>query len=171
MTSNREDVTIYTVELCSIFLLGDELMVNIDIPVIPNLAYCWIRECKINLEFKSFTQAFNNCLASKRFADDLASWIFHEENEDKLALAWLMYPNVIIKDVKVEKLYRVALPDRESNASANLLALRRTEDGRIVINKVKYRSFMDSDSVRLFEHEIKRNHDYLWQFAEEVVDK
>lgn len=69
------------------------------------------------------------------------------------------------------KRYRIQLPDAESNASSNLLGLMKTGDSRIVICKIKFSTFLYSDNVRLTEQEIKRNHEYLWDFAEEVPNE
>lgn len=73
--------------------------------------------------------------------------------------------------IEKEKRYRVKLPDVESESYNNLLGLRRTGDDRIVICKIKLSTFLHSDNVCFTEQEIKRNHEYLWQFAEEVIDK
>lgn len=86
-------------------------------------------------------------------------------NFTKFARAWLDGYTV-----EKEKLYRVILPDAESDASSNFLGLVRTGDNRIVISKIKVSTILHSDNVRFTEQEIKRNHEYLWQFAEEVPD-
>lgn len=97
--------------------------------------------------------------------DDLIVLDWVDANDDLFTRAWLDGYTI-----EKEKMYRVKLPDVESESYNNLLGLRRTGDDRIVICKIKLSTFLHSDNVCFTEKEIKRNHEYLWQFAEEVSE-
>lgn len=72
--------------------------------------------------------------------------------------------------VKKEQLYKVEVPDPESRQKQTRKALyRRAGDGAIVISTAGNNSWGSSD-CKLTEEEIKRNHEYLWQFAEPVEE-
>ncbi len=89
----------------------------------------------------------------------------NKQNEITFMRAWLDGYTVT-----KEKTYRVKLPDNESKSTTNILALRRTQDGRIVINQVSETAFIENENSFLTEDEIKRNHEYLWGFREEVEE-
>lgn len=76
----------------------------------------------------------------------------------------LEYAETPIEEREEEKKYTVVLPDPErKNADC---VLGRTPDNRVVICIKDAGDFDDSNF--LTESEIKRNHEYLWQFAKEV---
>lgn len=78
------------------------------------------------------------------------------------------YTETPISEREEEKKYRVVLPDPESEGSS--FALARTVNETIVINVAKKSNIEALKRYRLTESEIKRNHEYLWQFAKEVVE-
>lgn len=70
-----------------------------------------------------------------------------------------------------EQLYKVIIPDPEKKAQARVNGLMRTEDNRINIGNINKEAFRTNrENVCLTEEEIKRNHSYLWQFAEPVEE-
>lgn len=136
-----------------------------ELPVIPPVIAEYIESLKRGgLNFICGYARAEKCSESGR--NNIQGWLKSEENLETFAIAWL-YGYMIEK----EKRYRVKLPDVESESYNNLLGLRRTGDDRIVICKIKLSTFLHSDNVCFTEQEIKRNHEYLWQFAEEVIDK
>ena len=80
----------------------------------------------------------------------------------------LEYAETPISDREDEKKYIVVLPDPESEGSS--FALARTVNETIVINVAKKSNIETLKRYRLTEAEIKRNHEYLWQFAKEVQE-
>ena len=89
-------------------------------------------------------------------------------NTDNMNLAKLVieYAETPINEREEEKKYIVIIPDPESEGSRFVLA--RTVNGKIVINIAKMSSIESLKRYHLTEAEIKRNHEYLWQFAKEV---
>ena len=83
----------------------------------------------------------------------------------------IAYAETPIEEREEEKKYRVIIPDPEREVSRESLArivLARTVNGKIVINVAKKSNIETLKRYRLTESEIKRNHEYLWQFAKEV---
>lgn len=66
------------------------------------------------------------------------------------------------------KRYVVVIPDNENESKERVYTLARVSDGRVMINRPKIDNLRDNERYHLTEEEIKRNHVYLWQFAEEV---
>lgn len=127
--------------------------------VVPDFVGDYIERAKEDgMTLQQALQPYNRV---SKYGIDLRDW--KDEEVLNFSHAWLFGYTV------EEKKYRVEVPDKESNASAKLLALCRTEDGRITINKIKHETMRESERVRLTEEEIKRNHEYLWPFAEEVT--
>ena len=78
------------------------------------------------------------------------------------------YTETPIEEREEEKKYIVVLPDPESEGSS--FALARTVNETIVINVAKKSNIETLKRYKLTEAEIKRNHEYLWQFAKEVEE-
>ena len=66
------------------------------------------------------------------------------------------------------KKYVVVIPDKENESKERVYALARVDDGRVMINRPKIENLRQNERYHLTEEEIKRNHAYLWEFAEEV---
>lgn len=135
----------------------------VDKPVIPQHVAAFIEKEK---------ETYNNPLVSyERLYQGVHRKEVQEKNKPIISYirknsaiylhAWL-YGYIVEKEEK----YRVELPDPEKNS--NKVVLMRTQDGRVVINKVKAEHFYEKEEIKLTEKEIKRNHEYLWVFAEEV---
>ena len=78
------------------------------------------------------------------------------------------YAETPLLEREEEKKYRVIVPDPEKRGK-HVLALGRLVErkGEVIIMRVK-KETLESDRCHLTESEIKRNHEYLWQFAKEV---
>lgn len=147
----------------AILNLQREGSVVVDKPVIPQFVATFIEKEK---------GTYNNPLVSyERLYQEVHRKNVQEKNKPIISYirknstiylhAWL-YGYIVEEEEK----YRVELPDPEKNS--NKVVLMRTQDGRVVINKVKAEHFYEKEEVKLTEDEIKRNHEYLWVFAEEV---
>jgi len=76
------------------------------------------------------------------------------------------YAETPVSEREDEKKYRVRIPD--SPERTPVYALCKLVNGCVVINQTNESNFQEHDRYRLTEAEIKRNHEYLWQFAKEV---
>jgi len=84
----------------------------------------------------------------------------------ELAKLCIEYAETPIEEREEEKKYRVRIPD--SPERTPVYALCKLVNGCVVINQTNESNFQEHDRYRLTEAEIKRNHEYLWQFAKEV---
>ena len=84
----------------------------------------------------------------------------------KLMKLCIEYAETPIEEREEEKKYRVRIPD--SPERTPVYALCKLVNGCVVINQTNESNFQEYDRYRLTEAEIKRNHEYLWQFAKEV---
>lgn len=66
------------------------------------------------------------------------------------------------------KKYIVKLPDPYNLSTERSYTLVRTSNGNIIIGRPQTKRIIDNEAYHLTEEEVKRNHAYLWQFAEEV---
>lgn len=96
------------------------------------------------------------------------SSVFLSTNDISLIKLCIEYAETPIEEREDEKKYTVVLPDPESEGSS--FALARTANETIVINVAKKSNIETLKRYRLTESEIKRNHEYLWQFAKEVQE-
>lgn len=78
------------------------------------------------------------------------------------------YAETPLSDREEEKKYIVRIPD--SPERTPVYALCKLVNGCVVINQTNENNFQEHDRYRLTEAEIKRNHEYLWQFAKEVQE-
>ena len=76
------------------------------------------------------------------------------------------YTETPIEEREEEKFYTVQIPD--SPERTNVFALCKLVNGDVCINSTSQHNFKKHDRYRLTESEIKRSHEYLWQFAKEV---
>ena len=80
----------------------------------------------------------------------------------------LEYAETPVSEREDEKKYRVRIPD--SPERTPVYALCKLVNGCVVINQTNESNFQEHDRFHLTESEIKRSHEYLWQFAREVVE-
>lgn len=86
----------------------------------------------------------------------------------ELAKLCIEYAETLFSEREEEKKYRVRIPD--SPERTPVYALCKLVNGCVVINQTNENNFQEHDRYRLTEAEIKRNHEYLWQFAKEVEE-
>ena len=86
----------------------------------------------------------------------------------KLIKLCIAYAETPLSEREDEKKYRVRIPD--SPERTPVYALCKLVNGCVVINQTNESNFQEHDRYRLTEAEIKRNHEYLWQFAKEVAE-
>lgn len=84
----------------------------------------------------------------------------------ELAKLCIEYAETPLSEREDEKKYRVRIPD--SPERTPVYALCKLANGCVVINQTNENNFQEHDRYKLTEAEIKRNHEYLWQFAKEV---
>ena len=99
--------------------------------------------------------------------DKVGDWAYDENDDliaekvDEFARAWLAYPNITVEQ---EKLYTVEIPNPNINAHT---VLQKTEKGVVLISVTNAR-WGGWESSKLTEAEIKKDFDFLWQFAKEA---
>lgn len=81
----------------------------------------------------------------------------------KLAKLCIEYAETPLADREEEKKYTVVLPDPRNDSTHRYMLVKRYDGIRIGWCHV-------SHLQGLTESEIKRNHEYLWQFAKEVKE-
>ena len=87
----------------------------------------------------------------------------------KLMKLCIEYAETPIEEREEEKKYTVVLPDPEFTGSARMI-LSRAYGEKIILLVSHEERVGCLESQRLTESEIKRNHEYLWQFAKEVKE-
>ena len=95
------------------------------------------------------------CIVSKFFALNTVSL--------ELAKLCIEYVETPIEEREEEKKYRVVLPDPRNGYDVKYMLTK--QNGEVTILRA-HRCHL----TPLTEAEIKRNHEYLWQFAKEVVE-
>ena len=78
------------------------------------------------------------------------------------------YAETPLLEREEEKKYIVILPD-PNRIGKRVYALGKNL-GEVIIRNTQRQGLEDSDMYHLTEAEIKRNHEYLWQFAKEVEE-
>lgn len=113
-----------------------------------------------------FINSYNFCRAAigKVKQNDLTL----KRSDYDLAKLCVEYAETPIAEREEEKKYMVVLPDTE-RVAISLVVLKKHDD-KIALWTVSKQSFETDDSFHLTEAEIKRNHEYLWQFAKEVKE-
>ena len=84
----------------------------------------------------------------------------------KLCIEYAETP--ILERIDVKK-YIAKIPDPENLSTERIYTLVRAFNGNIMISRPQTKRILENEAYHLTEEEIKRNHAYLWQFAEEVV--
>lgn len=123
-------------------------------PVVSQFIDSWIQGAKYN-GFDLY-----EAMTDDEMSDKVATWIVcHPET---FAKAWLFG-----YEVEKEKLYTVELPN--PNAGGHVV-LCKTSDGVVLITFASIARWRGSKNVQLTEAEIKKDHAWAWQFAEEVEE-
>ena len=122
----------------------------------------WIEECK--------RSGWHLQKALSRLDDDekIGDWAYDENDDlisekiDMIARVWLAYPNITVEQ---EKLYTVEIPDPNSIWKYTFLTNRGPG---VSIDRTNGDFRKDDSENQLTESEIKKDFDFLWQFAKEV---
>ena len=85
-----------------------------------------------------------------------------QRNQETFARAWLDG-----YEIEQEKLYTVEIPNPNLNAH---VVLQKTGDGLVLVT-VGNAGWAEWESSKLTESEIKKDFDFLWQFAKPVEEK
>lgn len=83
----------------------------------------------------------------------------------KICVEYAETPILERRDVKK---YIAKIPDPENLSTERIYTLVRAFNGNIMISRPQTKRILENEAYHLTEEEIKRNHAYLWQFAEEV---
>ena len=83
----------------------------------------------------------------------------------KICVEYAETPILERRDVKK---YIAKIPDPENLSTERIYTLVRAFNGNIMISRPQTKRILENEAYHLTEEEIKRNHAYLWEFAEEV---
>ena len=111
--------------------------------------------------------AFNHHIPEVQVNTDIDAIRVNATNKELIKLC-IEYAETPLLEREDEKRYRVRIPD--SPERTPVYALCKLVNGCVVINQTNESNFQEHDRYRLTENEIKRNHEYLWQFAKEVQE-
>ena len=99
----------------------------------------------------------------------LPEYFYMNTSNIQIAKLVIEYAETPIEEREEEKKYIVVLPDPEDGSNLKIV-LARTQDKRIALNVAMIKRTREWIRFHLTEAEIKRNHEYLWQFAKEVQE-
>ena len=111
--------------------------------------------------------AFNHHIPEVQVNTAIDVLRINSTNKDLVKLC-IEYAETPISEREDEEKYRVRIPD--SPERTPVYALCKLVNGCVVINQTNESNFQEHDRYKLTEAEIKRNHEYLWQFAKEVQE-
>ena len=152
-----------------------EIISQIDEPKKPKVLQVAVEFCeKYKAGMLSLDEWFSDFYSKEAIEDfprmeELADWLHGNDNETnrqrELALATLVTLGIDAVDVEQEKLYTVEIPD--PNSRWKYTCLIRNSDG-IFIGRSDNKNWKKRGKNQLTESEIKKDFDFLWQFAKEV---
>lgn len=119
---------------------------------VPKFVAEWIETHKRCMPFLSH-------LFTDNLDEELKEWLDFSDNQNLMAKAWL-YGYTI----EQERLYTVEIPNPNLNAH---VVLQKTEKG-VVLVTVGNARWKGWESSKLTEAEIRKDFDFLWQWAKEV---
>ena len=130
-------------------------------PVVPQFVADWIEWCKKNkITLLGADTAICNNKNIRTL--DASGWAW--KNQETFAKAWLYG-----YEIEKEKLYTVEIPIANSPLGYHYV-LRKTTSGEIIIDSFFTNNWGNYDYCWLTEAEIKKEHEWAWQFAEEVEE-
>ena len=130
-------------------------------PVVPQFVADWIEWCKKN-NITLLGAGTAICDNKNIRSLDASGWAW--KNQETFAKAWLFG-----YEVEKEKLYTVEIPIANSPLGYHYV-LRKTISGEIIIDSFFTNNWGNYDYCQLTEEEIKKDHGWAWQFAEEVEE-
>lgn len=134
-------------------------------PIVPQFVADWYEDNEDGFEFNLYALCldFNNCEVDKELSD----WFCDKHNKPIETLVKMkLYGYKVEKDE--EKRYYVELP---SSNKQGRLVLVKDNDGDIVYDCYFSDKWKKHDYTKLTEKEIKKDHAWAWQFAEEVEER
>ena len=130
-------------------------------PVVPQFVADWIEWCKKN-NITLLGAGTAICDNKNIRSLDASGWAW--KNQETFAKAWLFG-----YEAEKEKLYTVEIPIANSPLGYHYV-LRKTISGEIIIDSFFTNNWGNYDYCQLTEEEIKKDHGWAWQFAEEVEE-
>lgn len=130
-----------------------------------------------NLSLEEWFGDFYSSKAIEDFPkiDELAKWLYDNDDETnrqhEFALATLVTLGINAVEVEKEPLYTVEIPDPYGKYKHTVLYKHA---GNVSINRTDDEGWKVTYNYQLTEEEIKRNHEWAWQWAkpvEKVCDK
>ena len=130
-------------------------------PVVPQFVADWYEEHKEDLEYNLYRLCIDFC--GRKLHEDLHEWFNFDKNKP---IETLILMHKFGYEVEKEKLYTVEIPNPNS-IGGKLVLFKQQSTGRLIldmlnpnINKPKY--------IHLTEPEIKKDFEWVWQFAKDV---
>ena len=127
--------------------------------MVKELGFKVVEETPNGISVRTIHSELIKAIVSKVLEDNLML----NTSSIKLMKLCIEYAETPIEEREDEKKYRVVLPDPRNNEDFKYMLKNRC--GSIEIGFC-HKSYL----AGLTEAEIKRNHEYLWQFAKEVVE-
>ena len=131
-------------------------------PVVPQFVADWYEEHKDNFE-EGVYDLFVEFYEDRRELDtELYQWFKLDGNKQ---VETLVKMKLFGYEIEKEKLYTVEIP---THCNPDHFVLRKHIDGRVCLDCYRSDNWRNYKCFQLTEAEIKREHDWAWQFAEEV---
>lgn len=140
------------------------LVEELEKPVVPQFVADWYEEHKDNFEIYLSGLCINFTCHRERLNDKLANW--YEQLENK-PIQTLVNMHQFGYEVQKEKLYTVEIP---THGNPNHIVLRKHINGEVCIGYYLSDKWRYYKCAQLTEAEIKKDHDWAWQFAKEVEE-
>ena len=105
--------------------------------------------------------------------EKLAEWVYNirgdliPERVNMIAKAWLAYPNI---EVEPEKLYTVEIPNPNSKGNHKIYLCKDDTTGKVYLCKGTFNP-KKNKNLKLTEAEIRKDFEWAWHWAKEVLLK
>ena len=128
-------------------------------PIVPQFVADWIEWCKKN---KITLLGADTAICNNKNISPLDASGWAMKNQETFAKAWIYG-----YEIEKEKLYTVEIPIANSPLGYHYV-LRKTISGEIIIDSFFTNSWVNYDYCQLTESEIKKDHEWAWEYAKEV---
>lgn len=142
-------------------------------PVVPQFVADWYEEHKGNFEIYLSELCRNFTFNRERLNDKLANW--YEQLENK-PIQTLVNMHQFGYEVQKEKLYTVEIPNPNDSGYSKIY-LAKNKYGKVELftwsgyTSIEFAdNWKQEENAQLTESEIKKDFDWVWQFAEEVPE-
>ncbi|HCT82474.1 DUF1642 domain-containing protein [Streptococcus sp.] len=129
-------------------------------PVVPRCVADWYEKNKDDLEWSLYSLCVD--FYKRELQDDLHNWFKYDDNKP---IETFVKMKLYGYEVEKDKLYQVELPGSHKEGD---LILVKDDDGDITYDVVFSDKWKERSYTKLTEAEIKKDHSWAWQFAEEV---